>query len=70
MTTPPDAPKEYRFFVRPAKIGGHYSVWVIKPSGMEQEIFGFETEQKAKDWIADKSAQWIKDSEAKKGDAL
>jgi hypothetical protein len=56
-----------QFFVRPSKIGGHWSVLCLPPNGMEEEIFGFGTEQEAKDWIANDSSAWLKAKEAKRG---
>jgi hypothetical protein len=34
---------------------------------MEEEIYGFGTEEEAKDWIANDSSAWLKAKEAKRG---
>jgi hypothetical protein len=65
MTTQSDPPEKPQFLVRPAKIGGHWSVLYRPPRGIGEEIFGFDTQQEAQDWIADDSEQWLKDKEAK-----
>jgi hypothetical protein len=47
MTTQSGPPEKPEFLVRPAKIGGHWSVLYRPPKGIEEEIFGFDTQQEA-----------------------
>jgi hypothetical protein len=49
-----------QFTVRPLKDGSAYLV-IYSPhqGGMEQQISGFASESEAKDWIANKSANWL-----------
>ena len=48
-----------QFTVRPLKDGSAYLVIYSPQGGMEQQISGFASESEAKDWIANKSANWL-----------
>jgi hypothetical protein len=48
-----------QFTVRPLKDGSAYLVIYSPQGGMEQQISGFASESEAKDWIANKSVNWL-----------
>jgi hypothetical protein len=65
----PMTPSASMFTFRKNEIGLHCSVWCNPSSGTEEEIFGFVSEQAAKDWIANKSPRWLRDRQAMKQEA-
>jgi hypothetical protein len=54
------------FTFRKCEIGLHWSAWWHPSSGIEEEIFGFVSEQAAIDWIVNKSSRWLRSREAMK----
>jgi hypothetical protein len=47
----------------PMKIGSGWCVQVTLPSGINPKLGGFKTEEEAREWIARKSAEWLKQYE-------
>jgi hypothetical protein len=45
---------------QPRKLGDEWYIVATYPSGQEENILGFETEEAAKAWIANDSKAWRK----------
>jgi hypothetical protein len=51
---------QVEFEPAPMKIGSGWCVQVTLPYGINPKLGGFKTEEEAREWIARKSAEWLK----------